>query len=324
MHVDSILLMKGSNKVWLSPYTMSKYTQLSYTAENVANKNMSNGYAGLNSSGQVPASELPSLVISNTYVDASESAMLTGTRNVGDLSVRTDSTMTLILKQTPSSSRSNWVTILTPSNAPVQSVNSRTGNIILLPSDVGIPSLVSGEVLSNNGTTLNWTNLAISDITGLTTALAGKEPSITSGSGNQYWNGSKAWSAIDLTQSVTNVLPVTNGGTGSNSANGAINNLLPSQSGQNGKVITSNGTSAYWGASSSLVPNDNILHWDGTYNYYRPFSAYNSNSFYTSGLNLMYGGTMGENGYNFLTTQDSIKLNLEIQAKQNTLISEQT
>ena len=132
MHVDSILLMKGSNKVWLSPYTMSKYTQLSYTAENVANKNMANGYAGLNSSGQVPASELPSLVISNTYVDASESAMLTGTRNVGDLSVRTDSTMTLILKQTPSSSRSNWVTILTPSNAPVQSVNSRTGNIIFI------------------------------------------------------------------------------------------------------------------------------------------------------------------------------------------------
>ena len=117
------------------------------------------------------------------------------------------------------------------------------------------------------------------------------------------------------------MLPIANGGTGSNSANGALNNLLPSQSGQNGKVITSNGTSAYWGASSSLVPNDNILHWDGTYSYYRPYSAYNSNSFYTSGLNLMYGGIMGENGYNFLTTQDSIKLNLEIQAKQNTLIS---
>lgn len=321
MKVDSILLMNGSNKVWLSPYTISKFTSLNYTPENIANKNIANGYAGLNSSGQVPSSELPSLVISNTYVDNSEASMLTGSRNVGDLSVRTDSTITLILKQTPSSNRSNWVIILTPSNAPVQSVSGRMGNIILVPSDIGIPSLASGEFLTNNGTTLNWSNLVIANITGLSAVLAGKEPSIATGTNTQFFRGDKTFEQVDLTNSVTNVLPIVNGGTGSSSVNTALNNLLPSQSGQNGKVITSNGTNAYWGSSSSLIPNDNILHWNIAGEDYQPYSGYNPNSFYNSGLSLMYGGTMGENGYNFLTTQDSLKLNAEIQAKQNTLIA---
>lgn len=45
---------------------------------------------------------------------------------------------------------------------------------------------------------------------------------------------------------VTGALPLTNGGTGATDQNDALNNLLPSQSGANGQVLGSNGTTASW------------------------------------------------------------------------------
>jgi len=43
-------------------------------------------------------------------------------------------------------------------------------------------------------------------------------------------------------------LPVANGGTGQTTANAALNGLLPSQSGQNGKVLSTDGTNTTWTA----------------------------------------------------------------------------
>lgn len=51
-------------------------TALGYTPENVANKGVANGYASLNGSGQVPASQLPA-------VTASTQLITTGTNNTG-------------------------------------------------------------------------------------------------------------------------------------------------------------------------------------------------------------------------------------------------
>ena len=50
---------------------------------------------------------------------------------------------------------------------------------------------------------------------------------------------------LALTYSGT-ALPVANGGTGQTSANAALNALLPSQSGQSGNVLTTNGTNTSW------------------------------------------------------------------------------
>jgi len=44
----------------------------------------------------------------------------------------------------------------------------------------------------------------------------------------------------------TGVLAVNRGGTGSATANGSLNNLLPDQTGQNGKVLTTDGTNTSW------------------------------------------------------------------------------
>jgi hypothetical protein len=45
---------------------------------------------------------------------------------------------------------------------------------------------------------------------------------------------------------LTGTVDITNGGTGSSSAAGAINNLLPSQTGNNGKYLTTDGTNPSW------------------------------------------------------------------------------
>jgi hypothetical protein len=69
-------------------------------------------------------------------------------------------------------------------------------------------------------------------------------------------NGSVAsWDAINIsTADVTGTLPIANGGTGQTSASSAINALLPSQTGENGKYLTTNGTTASWANVSAGYP----------------------------------------------------------------------
>lgn len=48
----------------------------------------------------------------------------------------------------------------------------------------------------------------------------------------------------------TDTIPVSNGGTGATSANGALTNLLPSQTGNTGKYLTTDGTNTNWATVS--------------------------------------------------------------------------
>lgn len=57
--------------------------------------------------------------------------------------------------------------------------------------------------------------------------------------------------AVNLTSGVTGTLPIANGGTGQTTAATAINALLPAQTGNTGKYLTTNGTAASWGALTS-------------------------------------------------------------------------
>ena len=256
---DSISIYNGTTRIWISPYTISKLgNNLGYTPENIAHKNQANGYVGLNSSSLIPSEYLPSIVISNTYIDVNMTAMLTGTRNIGDISVRTDSTETFILKSTPSSVRGHWILLQTPSSAPIMSVNSRTGNIVLTQTDVGIPSFSNGKWLKSGTSSMTWSDIIWGNITGtlsnqsdLNSALSSKEPSISSGTSTQFWRGDKTFSQINLTNSVTGTLPIASGGTGQTSQLSALNALLPSQSAKANYVLKSDGTNANWATMSS-------------------------------------------------------------------------
>jgi hypothetical protein len=52
--------------------------------------------------------------------------------------------------------------------------------------------------------------------------------------------------AVALASEVTGILPVANGGTGATTANAAFNALAPSQTGNGGKFLTTNGTDTSW------------------------------------------------------------------------------
>lgn len=74
----------------------------------------------------------------------------------------------------------------------------------------------------------------------------------TDGTSGFYYNagtsGSPSW--VQLLPATT-TLPIENGGTGQTTASGAINALVPDQSGNNGKFLSTNGTSVSWETSSA-------------------------------------------------------------------------
>jgi hypothetical protein len=55
------------------------------------------------------------------------------------------------------------------------------------------------------------------------------------------------WDQVNLANGVTGVLPIANGGTGQTTAQTAIDALLPSQTGNSGKFLTTNGSTSSWG-----------------------------------------------------------------------------
>ena len=74
-------------------------------------------------------------------------------------------------------------------------------------------------------------------------------------------NGAAApsWGALNIsTSNVTGLLPITNGGTGAANAVNALNNLLPSQSGNANKVLTTDGSgNITWTNNTYSAPNVN-------------------------------------------------------------------
>lgn len=113
-----------------------KQNALGYTAENNANKGVNNGYASLDGSGKIPTSQMPNLAMNNVWTVASQSAMLAlSTAVVGDVAVRSDSSITYVLKSVDYTNPANWVKLLFPT-APVSSVNGLTGAVNLTTSNI--------------------------------------------------------------------------------------------------------------------------------------------------------------------------------------------
>lgn len=91
----------------------------------------------LGASGKLDTAVLPALAISDTFVVASQAAMLALTAETGDIAIRTDLNKSFVLKAEPASTLANWQELLTPTDA-VLSVNGKTGAVTLTKSDVGL------------------------------------------------------------------------------------------------------------------------------------------------------------------------------------------
>lgn len=120
----------------------------------------------------------------------------------------------------------------------------------------------TGKFLTTDGTDTAWELVDVTaDITGAvpianggtgqTTATAGFNALAPSQSGNTgkflTTDGTNtAWELVQLDADVSGTLPIANGGTGQTTATAALNALLPSQTGNSGKVLSTDGTNTSW------------------------------------------------------------------------------
>lgn len=89
-----------------------------------------NGIATLGPDGKLSSDQIPPSTITDTFVVASQAAMLALTAQTGDVAVRTDLNKTFILRGTDSTVLANWQELLTPTDT-VTSVNGQTGAVTI-------------------------------------------------------------------------------------------------------------------------------------------------------------------------------------------------
>ena len=96
----------------------------------------------LDADGKLAVSTIPSVAITDTFVVASQAAMLALTAQAGDIAIRSDLSKTFILQTEPASTLGNWKELATPTDA-VTSVAGRTGAVTLTKSDVDLSNVVN-------------------------------------------------------------------------------------------------------------------------------------------------------------------------------------
>jgi len=91
----------------------------------------------IDSDGKLKSTIIPKIAITDTYVVASQAAMLAlSSAQIGDIAVRTDVNKSFILKEDGASTLSHWQELLTPLDK-VQSVNGKTGAVTITLSELG-------------------------------------------------------------------------------------------------------------------------------------------------------------------------------------------
>jgi hypothetical protein len=177
-HPPSIISQDPSNRFVTDAEKAAwnaKQSALGFTAENAANKNVVNGYAGLGSDGKLISSQLPSITISDTFVTASQAAMLAVTAETGDVAVRTDLNKSFILKGVNPSVLADWQELLTPTST-VTTVFGRNGAVVAQTNDYTADQITETATRKFQTATQNTNNNATSPIQG---QLNGKEPSFS-------------------------------------------------------------------------------------------------------------------------------------------------
>jgi len=94
-----------------------------------------NGVCPLDGSSLIPAVYLPSITVHNTFVVASQSAMLALAAHQGDVAIRTDINESFILTNNVPTVLGNWSQLLTPASS-VTSVNGLIGTVTLTTSSI--------------------------------------------------------------------------------------------------------------------------------------------------------------------------------------------
>ncbi|MEK0422422.1 MAG: hypothetical protein RLZ95_332, partial [Bacteroidota bacterium] len=196
---------------------------------------VANGVASLGADGKVPTTQLPAFSITTVNVVNSQANMLAlSGLSVGAVAIRTDNATNYLLTALPATTLANWQ-VFYPASTNVQSVNGLTGAVALTGT--------------TNRLTISGTNVFDISSSYVGQASINTLGTITTG----VWNGT--------------AIPIAYGGTGQTTATNAFNALAPSQSGNSGKFLTTNGTNASWssiGAAGGWSTTGNSGTADGT------------------------------------------------------------
>jgi len=111
------------------------------TKIDLSEKAANNGVATLDGTGKIPSNQIPAISFSSVDVLplASDMTALSGAV-VGSIAIITGDGKNYVLSQTPASILSNWKELIS-APSPVQSVNTKIGNITLTKADIGLPNV---------------------------------------------------------------------------------------------------------------------------------------------------------------------------------------
>ena len=96
----------------------------------MASKASASGLASLDENGKIPTNQLPAIAINDTWVVASQVAMLALTAQRGDVAIRSDQGAAYVLSADDPTVLANWIAFPQPTVA-VLSVQGRTGAVTL-------------------------------------------------------------------------------------------------------------------------------------------------------------------------------------------------
>jgi hypothetical protein len=149
--VTSINTITSTEIGYLDNVTSSIQTQLNAKVATTS-VGVAGGVASLDGSAKIPQIQLPAIAITNTFVVASQVAMLALTAETGDVAVRTDLSKSYILAGTDPTVLGDWQELLTPTDT-VLSVNGQTGSVVLGYGDITtgvVPPANGGTGVANN------------------------------------------------------------------------------------------------------------------------------------------------------------------------------
>ena len=246
---------------------------------------------------------------------------------------------------------------ITITNSGVRTAQAGDGISISGTNDItitnnGVRTITAGTGISVSGTnTVTVTNTAPDQTVSLTgagtTSVTGTYPNFTITSNDQYVgtvtsvggtgtvNGitltgtvtssgnltlGGTLSGVSLSTQVTGTLPIANGGTGQTTANAAFNALAPSQTGNSGKYLTTDGTNTSWATAGVTASNDTST----STNLYPLFANATSGSLttiYTSNAKLLYKPSTGELNATVHRSSNGIHINSQTIAENYTIAS---
>ena len=166
----------------------------------------------------------------------------------------------------------------------------------------------------------NAFNLGSSIVTGGTWNGGTIQPAYGGTGLTTFTGANNALYSTGATTLTAGTLPIVAGGTGQTTANTAFNALAPSQGGNSGKYLTTNGTDTSWAAAGASISNDTSTASD-LFPLFASATSGTPTTIYTSNAKLLYKPSTGELSATVPRASNGIFVNTQAIAADYTIAS---